>query len=58
MHGFEILVPHFVTCIRGTRIVVTSDIVSEVLHIPSVTHLDYLSCDRLSVQRQTPVSLL
>ena len=26
---------------------VTSDIVSEVLHVPRVTHPDYPSCDRL-----------
>ena len=47
MHGFGYSVPHFVTRIRGTRIIVTSDIVSEVLHVPRVAHPDYPSCDRL-----------
>ena len=47
MHGFDYLVPLFVTCIRGTRIVVTPDIVSDMLHVPRVAHLDYPCCDRL-----------
>ena len=47
MHGFDSSVPQFSTCIRGTRIVVTSNIVSEVLQVPRVAHLDYPSCDRL-----------
>ena len=47
MHGFDSSVPQFFTCIRGTRIVVTSNIVSEVLQVSRVAHLDYPSCDRL-----------
>ena len=47
MHGFDYSVPLFVTCVRGTRIVVTSDIVSNVLHVLRVAHPDYPSCDRL-----------
>ena len=47
MHGFDFLVPLFVTCVRGTRIVVTSDIVSNVLRAPRVEHPNYPSCDRL-----------
>ena len=47
MHGFDYLVPFFVTRVRGTYIVVTSDIVSEVLHVSRVEHLDYPNCDRL-----------
>ena len=47
MHGFDYSVPLFVTCVRGTRIVVTLDIVFDVLHVPRVAHPDYLSCDRL-----------
>ena len=47
MHGFDYLVPLFVTHIRGTRKVVTPDIVSDVLHIPRVEHPDYPSCERL-----------
>ena len=47
MHGFDYLVPLFVTHIRGTRIMVTSDIVLDVLHVPGVAHPDYPGCDRL-----------
>ena len=47
MHGFDISTPHFVTRVRGTCIVVTPDIVSEVLHVPRVVHPDYLGYDRL-----------
>ena len=36
MHGFDYSVPHFVTRVQGTRIVVTPDIVFEVLHVPRV----------------------
>ena len=38
IHGFDYSVPLFVICVRGTRIVVTPDIVSKVLHIPRVAH--------------------
>ena len=47
MHGFDYSVPFFITRVRGTYIVVTSDIVSEVLHVSRVEHLDYPNCDRL-----------
>ena len=47
MHGFNTSVPHFVTRIRGTCIVVTPDLISEVVHVPRVAHPDYLGCDRL-----------
>ena len=47
MHGFDYSVPLFVTRIRGTCIVVTPDIVSNVLCVLRVEHPDYPSCDRL-----------
>ena len=47
MHGFDYLVPLFVIRVRGTRIVVTPDIVSEVFHVLRVAHLDYPDCERL-----------
>ena len=47
MHGFDYSVPLFVTRVRGTRIVVTLNIVSDMLHVPRVAHPDYPSCDRL-----------
>ena len=50
MHGFDYSVPLFVTQVRGTRIVVTPDIVSDVLCVPRVEHPDYLGCDRLKTK--------
>ena len=47
MHGFYFSVPLFSTCVRGTRIVVTPQLVEDVLHVPRVEHLDYPSCKRL-----------
>ena len=47
MHEIDTSVPYFFSRIRGTRIVVTPDIVFKVLHIPRVAHLDYPSYDRL-----------
>ena len=47
MHGFDFSVPLFITRVRGTRIVVTSDIVSDMLCVPRVEHPDYPGCDRL-----------
>ena len=47
MHGFDFSIPLFSTCVRGTRIVVTSQLVADVLHVPRVEHLDYPSCERL-----------
>ena len=47
LQRFDYLVPHFITRVWGTHIVVTPDIVSEVLHVPRVAHPDYSSCDRL-----------
>ena len=45
MHGINTSVPYFFSCIRG--IVVTLDIVSEVLHVPRVAYHDYPSCAHL-----------
>ena len=47
MHGFDYSVPCFVTRVRGTRIVVTPDIVSDVLRVLRLEHPDYPDCDRL-----------
>ena len=47
MHRIDTSVPHFFSCVRGTHIVVTPEIVSEVLHVPRVAHLYYPSCERL-----------
>ena len=47
MHGFYYSVPQFVTRVRGTHIVVTPDLISEVLHVPRVAYPDYLGHDQL-----------
>ena len=47
MHRFNYSVPHFITRVRGTHIVVTQDLISEVLHIPRVKFADYPGCNRL-----------
>ena len=47
IHGINTSVPQFATWFRGTRIVVTSDLISEVLHVLRVAHPNYPSCDCL-----------
>ena len=47
MHGFDYFVPHFITRVRGTCIVVTSNLIFEVLHIPRVKFADYPGYDHL-----------
>ena len=58
MHGFDYSIPQFVTRVRDIRIVVTPGIVSEVLHVPRVVHLDYLSCERLRTMSKDELSSL
>ena len=47
MHRIDSSVPLFHTRIRGTRIVITPQLVIDVLHVPRVEYLDYLGCERL-----------
>ena len=47
MHGLDYSVPLFHTYVRGMRIVVTPDIVSELLHVLKIEHPDHLGCERL-----------
>ena len=47
IHGIDTLVPHFFSRVRGTHIVVTLEIVFEVLHIPRIAHPDYPGCECL-----------
>ena len=49
MHGLDSSVPLFHTGVRGTRIVVTLESVSDVLCVPRVEHPDYPSCERLRI---------
>ena len=47
MHGNDRSVPLFFTLVRGTWILVTSQLVADVLRIPRIEFLDYPSCERL-----------
>ena len=47
MQGFDFSVPLFSTCDQGMRIVVTLQLVADVLHVPRVEHPDYPGCERL-----------
>ena len=56
MHRIDTLVPYFFSHIRGMRIVVTSEIVFEVLHVSRVAHLDYPGCERLRIVSKDKLS--
>ena len=58
MHGFDTSVPHFITHIRSPHIVVTPDIVSEVLYIPKLAYLDNPSYDHLRTVSKDELSSL
>ena len=58
MHRFDTSVPHFFSQVRGTRIVVTPNIVSKVLHVPRIAYLDYPSCNRLRIVSKDELSSL
>ena len=47
MHGIDYSVPLFHTRIRSTRIVVTPQLVMDVLYVSRVEYPDYPRCDRL-----------
>ena len=47
IHDIDTSVPQFVTTFRGTHIVVTLDLISELLHVPRVAHHDYPGYDQL-----------
>ena len=47
MHGFDYSTPLFITRIQGVRMVVTSNIVFEVLHVPRVVLPNYPGCGHL-----------
>ena len=48
----------FFSCVRGTRIVVTLDIVFEELHVSRVVYPDYPGCDRLRTVSKDELSSL
>ena len=47
MHGFDTSIPQFATHIRGICIIVTLELVSEILHVPRVSHPNYPAYPRL-----------
>ena len=47
MHGIDSSVPLFHTHVRGTCIVVTLELVSDMLYVSRVKHPDYPECERL-----------
>ena len=47
MHGFNTSIPQFAMRIRGAYIVVTPNIVPQILHVSRVSDPDYPSCPRL-----------
>ena len=47
MHGIDHSVPLFFTHVRGTRIPVTLQLVTDVFHVPRIEFPDYPSCERL-----------
>ena len=49
MHGFDLLIPHFITRVRGMRIAVTPQIVADVLRVPRIEFPDYPGCKRLRI---------
>ena len=58
MHGIDTSIPHFFSRVRCTCIVVTPDIVFEVLHIRRVAHPNYPSCARLRTVSKDELSSL
>jgi len=56
-HGIDTSVPQFVTTFKGTRIVVTLNLIFEVLHVPRVMHLDNLTMIIFGLFPKTSLSL-
>ena len=47
MHEIDRSVPLFFTRVRGTRIIITLQLVADVLHVPRIEFPDYPSCECL-----------
>ena len=56
MHVFNYSVPHFVTRVRGTCIVVTPDLISELLHVKRLEFSDYPGCECLRTMSKDKLS--
>ena len=44
MHGFDTSIPRIVMQVQGTHIVVTPELISEILHVLRVSHPNYPAC--------------
>ena len=49
MHGIDRSVPLFFTCVQGTCIPVTPQLVTNVLRVPRIEFPDYPSCEHLRI---------
>ena len=58
MHEFDYSIPQFSSHVRGIRMVVTPDIVSEELHVPRVAHPNYPSSERLRIVSKDELTTL
>ena len=58
MHDFDSSVPRFITSVRGTRLVVTLELISDVLHALRVSHPDYPNCHLLQTVSKDELSSL
>ena len=47
MHSFDYSIPRFITFVRSIRVVVTLELIFDVLLVSRVSHPDYPSCPRL-----------
>ena len=47
MYGIDRSVPLFFTCVRGTHIPITSQLVADVLRVPRIKFPNYPACERL-----------
>ena len=53
MHRFDYSIPHFITRVRGTRIVVTLDLIFELQHVQRVEFTNYFGCEHQTNSRLT-----
>ena len=58
MHGFDYFVPHFITRVRNTHIVVTTNLISKVLHVLRVEFADYPGYDHLRIMSKDKLMYL
>ena len=49
MHGIDRSVPLFFTCVRGTRIPITPQLVTDVHRVSRIEFPNYPSCERLRI---------